>query len=200
VAINPPSDIVLDVLNAADPSRVEATTERLNALAAGASSPTASEDFAQALDAARQSSDAALSNVVGMADARAKLSGKEVSALRMKNAQVEFEATLLNNMVGEMLPKDAAGIFGQGAAGDVWRSMLGDQIAHQIAKSGELGLAKRLFATHELARQQSGAHASLVAPAGAANVAQTSANLLSLPSSADFRDGAFLFAKTGKSS
>lgn len=195
MAINPPSDIVLDVLNAADPGRAEAVAQRLNALA-GASPASAAADFAKALDAARQSSAGALAGGVGMADARIKLLKKDAAtAQKAKNAQIEFEATLLNNLVGDMLPKDAAGVFGQGAAGDVWRSMLGDQIAHQIAKSGELGIAKRLFATHPLARENGGAHASLVAPGGAANVAQASANPLSLPSGADYSDGAFLFTK-----
>jgi peptidoglycan hydrolase FlgJ len=185
VAINPPSDIVLDVLNAADPLRSEATTQRLNALGAGAS-----DDFAKALDAVRQPS---VSPLVGMADARSRLLDKGMAAdKKTAHAQVELEATLLNNLVGEMLPKDADDVYGQGTAGDVWRSMLGDQIAHQIAKSGELGIAKRLFATHALPHQNAGTHSSLVGPSGA-NITQTSANLLSMPTGADFSNGSFLF-------
>ena len=196
MAINPPSDIVLDVLNAADPSRAEAATQRLNALAAGAPA-SAAQDFAKALDAAQSS---APSSVAGMANVRMKLLNKDLNeAQKTKNAQVEFEATLLNNLVGEMLPKDAASVFGQGTAGDVWRSMLGDQIAHQIAKSGELGIAKRLFASHALSRHDGGAHASLVGPNGPANVAQASGNPLSLPSRADLSNGAFLFARAKES-
>src|SRR5579872_2556039 len=186
--INPPSDIVLDVLNAADPLRSEAATQRLTALGAGAS-----DDFTKALDAVQTKP---LPPVVGMADARQRLLDKATAAdKKAAHAKVELEATLLNILVGEMLPKDAPGVYGQGTAGDVWRSMLGDQIAHQIAKSGELGIAKRLFATHPLARENGGAHASLVAPGGGANVAQASANPLSLPSGADYSDGAFLFTK-----
>jgi peptidoglycan hydrolase FlgJ len=199
VAINPPSDIVLDVLNAADPTRAEAATQRLNALAAGAPA-SAAEDFAKALDAAGHSSANGVSSLVGMADARSKLFDKaSAEAQKTKSAQVEFEATLLNNMVGEMLPKDAAGVYGQGTAGDIWRSMMGDQIAHQIAKSGELGIAKRLFATHSLSKHDGPGHASLVGSGGAANVAQASGNPLSLPSSAELNNGAFLFAKAKES-
>jgi Rod binding domain-containing protein len=199
VAINPPSDIVLDVLNAADPTRAEAATQRLNALAAGAPA-SAAEDFAKALDAAERSSAKGVSSLVGMADARSKLLNKNAAeAVKAKNAQVEFEATLLNNLVGEMLPKDASGVYGQGTAGDMWRSMMGDQIAHQIAKSGELGIAKRLFANHSLSKHDGPDHASLVGPGGAANVAQASGNPLSLPSGADLNNGAFLFAKAKES-
>ena len=187
MAINPPSDIVLDVLNAADPLRSEAATQRLNALGAGA----ASDDFAKALDAANRSSTFA---VAGLANARARFLKKDLAeSQKTTHAQVEFEASLLNNLVGEMLPKDAPGVYGEGTAGDVWRSMLGDQIAHQIAKSGQLGIAKRLFATHALPHQSGKTHASLVGPSGAADATQASANPLSMPSSADYSNGAFLF-------
>ena len=59
---------------------------------------------------------------------------------------------MLNSFVGELLPKDASSVFGQGTAGEMWRSMLAEQVSLQIAKSGKLGLARRLFATHELSR------------------------------------------------
>ena len=57
---------------------------------------------------------------------------------------------LINSFVGEMLPKNAGSVFGEGTAGDIWRSMLSEQISRQIAKSGALGLSRRLFATHEV--------------------------------------------------
>ena len=58
---------------------------------------------------------------------------------------------MLNSFVSELLPKDTGEVFGQGMAGDMWRSMLAEQVSTQIAKSGKLGLARRLFATHEVA-------------------------------------------------
>ena len=87
-----------------------------------------------------------------------------------------------------MLPKDAPGVFGEGAAGDMWRSMLSEQIAKQIAKSGALGLSRRLFATHDLAPAR---HGEATTAAGAA---QTSANILSTPSAASVDNGGVLFA------
>ena len=195
MAINPPSDIVLDVLNAADPTRAEAVAERLNTLGAGgASSTEASEAFSKALDAASQASTPAPSSTAGLGNARVQLMNKDLAqAQKAKNAEIGLEASLLNNLVGEMLPKDAPGVYGQGTAGEVWRSMLGDQIANQIAKSGELGIAQRLFATHALPHQ-GGAHASLVGAGGVANATVTNGNLLSTPISSDYSNGAFLFA------
>jgi hypothetical protein len=47
-----------------------------------------------------------------------------------------------------MLPKDAVNVFGGGVAGDVWKSMLSEKIANEVAKSGSLKFASRLFETH----------------------------------------------------
>jgi Rod binding domain-containing protein len=111
---------------------------------------------------------------------------------RAAKAQVDFEATILNGFVSEMLPKDDAAVFGQGLAGEMWKSMLADQVARQIAKSGALGLARRLFAEHPLSASAALERASRVA-ADAHDAAQMSANALSLPSAVEHADGAFLF-------
>jgi Rod binding domain-containing protein len=38
--------------------------------------------------------------------------------------------------------------FGKGVAGDVWRSMLAEQLGNAVAKSGGVGIAKFLAAAH----------------------------------------------------
>ena len=88
-----------------------------------------------------------------------------------------------------MLPKDAGSVFGEGTAGDVWRSMLSEQIARQIAKSGALGLSRRLFATHPVLPSSASWRAGEAAAA-----AETSANVLSAPSAAEIANGAVLFS------
>ena len=94
----------------------------------------------------------------------------------------------LNAFVGEMLPRDSSAFFGEGASAEVWRSMLSEQISRQIAKSGALGLSRRLFATHDIAfERRAGA-----APDAAA--AEMSANVLSAPAAADIVNGAVLSA------
>jgi hypothetical protein len=140
VAINPPSDIVLDVLKAADPARLAQAQQRLSALRAGRIG--AAEDFAGWVEAARTDSQAA--------DARSRLAPAGAVPDKTARRQVEFEAMVLNSFVGEIIPKSNDRVFGTGFAGEMWRSVLADQIAHQIAKSGSLGIAKRLFASHEL--------------------------------------------------
>src|SRR6202020_3652029 len=110
---------------------------------------------------------------------------------KLGKARTQFEAMMLNSFVSEMLPKDTGEVFGEGMAGDMWRSMLAEQVSTQIAKSGKLGLARRLFATHEV-----GLHSGRVGEAGKTvgqPAAEMSANILSASAAADPENGAGMF-------
>ena len=185
MAFNPTSDVVLEVLNAADPARASMAAERLAALAAGA----AARDFTVDLDKAAATATPAPPLEPGLADARSAFSGSTDATDPTVRAKVEFEAMALSSFVGEMLPEESSAFFGQGTAGDVWRSMLGEQIARQIAKSGALGLSRRLFATHELAAGEPRNGAMT-----AATAVGSSANILSAPAGAEIASGAVLSA------
>ena len=67
-------------------------------------------------------------------------------------------------MCSSDLPKDAQNVYGTGTAGEVWRSMLAEQIAAQMAHSTKFGIAERLADNHFITRkaQGSGNAASLV--------------------------------------
>jgi hypothetical protein len=67
--------------------------------------------------------------------------------------------------------------------------MLSEQIARQIAKSGALGLSRRLFATHEFAAGERRTSATT-----AATAVESSANILTAPTGADITSGAVLSA------
>ena len=45
------------------------------------------------------------------------------------------------------MPDDATAYFGSGTAGSVWKSMLAQQIAEQMAKHGGIGIANELAAS-----------------------------------------------------
>ena len=57
-----------------------------------------------------------------------------------------FEAMVLSGFVEQLLPKSSATLFGAGTAGQVWRSMLAERIADEVAKSGGIGIAQHLAA------------------------------------------------------
>ena len=191
MAIDPPSDIVLDVARAADPARAAAVARRLTALAADPSE--ASADFGAALD--RASPAPAAPPPKGAPDIRARLgSTYPVPKDKASRVQVQFESVLLNSLVSEMLPKDAPDAYGQGLAGEMWRSLLAEKISGEIAGSGALGIAQRLFATHPLSASASLMGAARESERGRAETAQMSANALSMANGANVDEGAFLFA------
>jgi peptidoglycan hydrolase FlgJ len=192
MAFNPSTDVVLDVLNAADPARASFAAQRLNAIASGSAAPPGA-DFSADLDKAASQTAAPPVPIESAADARSRLAEMPGGPDKLNQAKTQFEAMMLNSFVGELLPKDASNVFGQGMAGDMWRSMLAEQVSMQIAKSGKLGLTRRLFATHELTRGEWSARPGQAAKA-ASGAAEMSANILSAPAGAEFDNGAVLFA------
>src|SRR5271168_3616018 len=190
MAFNPRTDVVMEVLNAADPSRASLAAQRLGALAG---SNAQGADFAADLDRAASPTAASPAPLANAANARSRLAETPGGPDKLGQAKTQFEAMMLSPLVGELLPKDASDVFGQGTAGDIWRSMLAEQMSLQIAKSGKLGLARRLFATHELSARGESAHPGEVARA-AGDAAQMSANILSAPAGAELDNGAVLFA------
>jgi peptidoglycan hydrolase FlgJ len=189
MAFNPRTDVVLEVLSAADPSRASLAAQRLNAVA---SSNAPAADFAANLDRAAAPASATTAPLASAADMRSHLAEAAGGPDKLRQAKTQFEAMMLSSFVGELLPKDSGEVFGQGMAGDMWRSMLAEQVSTQIAKSGKLGLARRLFATHEVAPHSG--RAGEAAKTVGEPAAQMSANILSTPAAAEPENGAVLFA------
>jgi len=188
MAFSPKTDVILEVASAADPSRASLAAQRLSAIAGSNATPA---DFVAVLDRTAGAASPTSAPLPNAADARSRLTEASNGPDKLGKAKTQFEAMMLNSFVGEMLPKDTGEVFGQGMAGDMWRSMLADQVSTQIAKSGRLGLARRLFATHEV-----GLHSVRVGEAKtiAQPATQMSANILSAPVAADRENGAVMFA------
>ena len=198
MAIKPSSDIVLEVLKAADQVRAQAAAQRLSALGAAAG-VGAADDFTNVLDATEPSSLSAPAVVANAGDMRDRLSALDLDAADDQKAartQVEFEASILKTFVDSILPKDEADVYGQGTAGDIWKSMLADQIARQIAKSGAFGISKRLFATHPLPGHDHLAAGSIAMPNSLADIAVrgagSAANATPISSGTELRQRALL--------
>lgn len=56
----------------------------------------------------------------------------------------KFESFVLQSFVQSMLPSDNESFYGGGTAGNIWRSMLAEQLGDQLARSGGIGIAKML--------------------------------------------------------
>jgi peptidoglycan hydrolase FlgJ len=55
-----------------------------------------------------------------------------------------FESFVLRSFIEEMLPKENTAVFGSGTAGNIWRSMLAERIADEMAAGGGIGIAKTI--------------------------------------------------------
>lgn len=155
LAIAPPSDIVLDVAQAADPLRLQAATSKLAKLAAGAGASSVDFDLHVQSQAVTRSINNALSGSTRLVDTPPPRTATGSPYQR-------FEAMVLQTFVQNILPKDE-NLFGDAASADVCRSLLAEQLATQLAKSGRLGIARMIEAAHppvHAAHPQSGSSAS----------------------------------------
>jgi peptidoglycan hydrolase FlgJ len=170
VSISPPSDIILDVARAADPDRYRVAADRLTRM--GSASPSEKADFAAIFGALTGSATASGSPGVSaraqsVSDRllHAEWHGSEAHSgpASAETAQRDLEGMLLQNVIESILPKDSGGLYGGGVAGGMWRSVLAEQIGAQIARSGGIGIAGRLFKTHPIAAGASVSHDALAA-------------------------------------
>lgn len=144
MAISPPSDLLLDVARAADPAKVREATARLARLAAD---PTATnEGFGKALEAAKVTRPAARA-AESAPPLPAGAGSLRAAAQPKADAYRKFEAVLLQNFVESMLPKDDDS-FGDAASAGIYRSMMAEQLATQIANAGGIGIAKAIEKAH----------------------------------------------------
>ena len=142
MSIAPPSDIIFDVAQAADPQRLQAATTKLNALATASGGAAVDFQTLLASAAARPAATAPKPSAPSPSFAgHAPTLNPQMSPYR------KFEAVLLQTFVQEMLPKDAH-LFGDAASGDAVRSMLAEQLADQLAKSGRIGIARMIEKAH----------------------------------------------------
>ncbi|MEO8321901.1 MAG: rod-binding protein, partial [Bradyrhizobium sp.] len=67
----------------------------------------------------------------------------------------KFEAFVLQVFVETMLPQQGD-LFGKGTAGNVWRSMLAEQLGNQLAQGKGIGIAKQLASARPSHQDDSG--------------------------------------------
>lgn len=144
MSINPPSDIVLGVARAADPGAYRAAAEKLERIGTAASSVT-SEPIPQSANAAKLSAQADGKGLNSTAGTRpAGLRSTPQTPADKAKAYEQFEGFLLQTFVEAMLPKDAPNVFGSGPAGDIWKSMMAQYLAEEMAESTKFGVAQSI--------------------------------------------------------
>lgn len=136
MSIQAPSDILLDMARAADPRILTSLTQRLMQGA-----PEDGEGFDRALqDLPLSSASSSLSSLEPSLPTPL-LNG--LSTHKPKGIEA-FEGFMIQKFVEEIIPKSTLS-FGSGISGDIWHSMLSEQIGALLAKSHTFHLDK-LFA------------------------------------------------------
>jgi hypothetical protein len=144
---NPTPDIVLGVALAADPNKYRAAVERLQRLSAERTAAAGADPaaFSETVEQARAGAAAVPRRVPASTPISVAVAISR-QARPAGDAFGQLEAFVLQTFIQSMLPKNAQHVFGKGTAGDVWKSMLAEKIGNEIARSGQLGIAKRLAA------------------------------------------------------
>lgn len=140
MSVQPLSDIILDVANTADPVKVAAVKQRLAEASGG--------DFAALLGGSERASSNGWS-----ASAKASFFSAPTGARIIESntgadeAKRGLETLVAKMMVEAMLPKEGEATVGKGTAGNVWRSMLADRLASELARGKGLGLLSNVSLT-----------------------------------------------------
>jgi len=124
------SDIVVDAMRAADPSKVAEARQVLRSFAT---------------DAAPKVSGAKADFSAGIA----ALNKAPVKPNHEAEVLKKFEAVVLTTFVQSMMPKNAESVFGEGLAGDMWKSQMAEKIAEQLTDRGGIGIANRLLKDYQ---------------------------------------------------
>ncbi len=140
MSIAPPSDIVLDVAQAADPLKVQAATAKLATMASGVGTNV---DFASLLQSQSKSSSATASATT--TSPTVPYGRGHQMETKPASPYQKFEAVVLQSFMQSILPKDSD-LFGDQFSADAYRSMMSEQLAAQVAKSGRLGIAHAIEA------------------------------------------------------
>ncbi|MBV2144356.1 rod-binding protein [Falsochrobactrum sp. TDYN1] len=144
MAINPPSDLVMDVARAADPQAYRVAAERLKSISggtvvAGAATGLTRDNFASFSESLA-----------------AGVSVRPDGGNAANPAYRKFEAFMLQSFVQSMFTSDTTATFGKGISGEYWKSMMAEAMANKMADTGGVGVARML---EEQAARNKGADA-----------------------------------------
>lgn len=138
------SDIILGVASAADGVKQREALSRLQQLSRQAV-PVAEQSAASNDELNQWSTQVRAAGTSAYRSAQLSTSTSTKEAPDKKSeVYVQFEAVLLQNMVEAMMPEDSQAMFGSGTAGNIWKSMLAEKVAAEIARSGVIGIAKQV--------------------------------------------------------
>ena len=164
MSVQPLSDLVIDVVKAADATRSREVINKLHEMASGDASTFAAELSKAANRPANEPADrGAADKTAALLPAGMAFSGATLTGLRNAHALTQrhsvtsaqpsvpvpaaslrkFEGMMLSQFVDAMMPAQK-GVFGAGLAGSTWKSLLTEKLGNRIADAGGIGMATRV--------------------------------------------------------
>ena len=135
MSIQTATDLILDVVNAANPAVAQKAEAMLEAASIRKSEQAAGTPaFEHQLLASSDPGAVAVSN--------RSQTGPDNAA----ETYQRFEAMILQSFIGSMLPADGEELYGKGTAGEIWKGMMAEQLGAALAKNGGIGIADRMLA------------------------------------------------------
>jgi flagellar protein FlgJ len=145
LSIQTATDLILDVVRAADPAMAQKAEAMLEAASVRKSETAArTPAFERQLLAATGISALPASSVVPASIADNAPDAKVVD--KTAETYQRFEAMILQKFIGSMLPQDSEELYGKGTAGEIWKGMMAEQLGMVLAKGGGIGIADRMLA------------------------------------------------------
>lgn len=138
------NDLITDVINAADPAAQRHAASRLERL-----TPAMKAGFSAALNDEFAAGQATAVHTQSAAPVPTTPVVRQTEGSH--GTYRKFEAFILQMFVESMLPKDAEQVFGKGSAGNIWRSMMAEQIGNEMAKGKGIGIAQQLAKSRSVA-------------------------------------------------
>ena len=138
MASSPPSDLVLDVVRAADPTQVQEAQAKLKSNRASFEATSLAEagaGFQAAVGILNRDSVVSSAAAEGVSAVGSKAIPEHLR---------KFESMVLQNFVKSMLPAESEELYGKGTAGEIWRGMMADQLGDALSKGGGIGIAESL--------------------------------------------------------
>lgn len=135
MALELTSDIIMNVMLAADPAQRQLAQSRLENM-----SEIGGPSFSEALQE--------VSDLTANANSKTELEHTSLLSFEENRAASNvtdpyqgFEQLVLRNLFEVMLPKADSGAFGEGPSAGIWRSMTADQLATAYSSAGGVGIA-----------------------------------------------------------
>ena len=158
MSISPPTDIIMDVINAADPTKVHLGNKRFAAMAPVKSAAELNGDsFGKIVKTLPPVTNVVSppngKNISNTVKVNTEIPAESINAYarhdavpvdNLKKAHQELEGLFLQGVIASMLRGQEGTMFGKGVSADYWKSFMAKAIASELTQGQGVGISKAM--------------------------------------------------------